>query len=793
VKLTIDNLDGRGPVDYSAAVDRSSPKQPLVIARTLNAPSIAHGMLCLSGSALVPPVRQARVVLASDTGTTLFTGYLATEPEPVYAGAATEGPVYRLAFSAVSDEWLLDKQSKGALAAGGAGASLNSFAGDLLSGLAQRLGAGSLTTGLSPQGIAAGRQVGAFEAPAAAAWSGQAGAAAATTYGAYRAVGGTLTLVPVGSVVHTLSDGDGSLSVSALRTSAVRELANDVTVSGAIEPSVYWTELFLGDGTTADFSLLGEPTAPTAGHATLIDDTFSAGPLNLTTWTLVDPGSHIGLGAGGLVLNGGNGFDGQTTLTAWDRLELGGTIVLELANVALNPGSAGVLGGLYQGVTLQANCLAGFGISQSGGNTVVQPIVNGLATGTAFSMLSGHLYTLRLHLHSPETLRIRQAFYASVNGVVERFGDGFVDAPLSLVFEIRDLGSSSNTPVTVLYDGAMASSPIQASVVAANSTQLFGSVGAVRLRRTGSAWIVTADPTTGTPGTRLAGNSTDGVDCRFVASPTTRLSFFPGRIPPPNEPIQVRYRGRRRAVARLENATSVVKEAAGGGLGTARWLGKVLRPTARSSEDCENAAQAILTFASNRAAAVTGSYIAVNPPAADIWPGDVLALTANGSVSNVIVRKVAIDEAGAAPEALTYRIDFANDWAEGLGLTLSEAISPDARIPPNALSLTPRTAAPVLANLQQMTVVASTSALTLDAGLDPPPDGGFEVRRHNGGFGTGIGATAAGDLVLRSPVRGFSIPRAAFEETFFVRMFDASNPPLYSRESAAILTHLPIG
>ena len=45
-----------------------------------------------------------------------------------------------------------------------------------------------------------------------------------------------------------------------------------------------------------------------------------------------------------------------------------------------------------------------------------------------------------------------------------------------------------------------------------------------------------------------------------------------------------------------------------------------------------------------------------------------------------------------------------------------------------------------------------------------------------GGFGTGVssaaGAPGNADLVLRSPVRGFSIPRAAFEETFFVRMYD---------------------
>ena len=38
------------------------------------------------------------------------------------------------------------------------------------------------------------------------------------------------------------------------------------------------------------------------------------------------------------------------------------------------------------------------------------------------------------------------------------------------------------------------------------------------------------------------------------------------------------------------------------------------------------------------------------------------------------------------PEVLTYTIAFANDWAEGLGVTLSEAIAADACLPQTALN-----------------------------------------------------------------------------------------------------------
>jgi hypothetical protein len=155
---------------------------------------------------------------------------------------------------------------------------------------------------------------------------------------------------------------------------------------------------------------------------------------------------------------------------------------------------------------------------------------------------------------------------------------------------------------------------------------------------------------------------------------------------------------------------------------------------------------------------------------------------------------VTIEEQGAAPERLTYRIAFANDWAEGVGIGLSEAIAADALLPQTALELATGASPPVLANLQQLAVTAvSATALTLDAGTDPPAGGGFEVRRHDGGFGTGTGATGSGDLVLRSGVRGMSIPRAAVAETFFVRMYDASTPVLYSRESCAIATQAPVG
>jgi len=353
---------------------------------------------------------------------------------------------------------------------------------------------------------------------------------------------------------------------------------------------------------------------------------------------------------------------------------------------------------------------------------------------------------------------------------------------MKLVFDLQDLGNASNTPATVLYDGASVNSPASCTFAAIDSVELTGSVGFCSVTQTGSAWVVSTLPG-GATQTRLIGVAGEGVDCKV--SDTGKVTFFAGRVPVAGETVTVFYRLRSRAIARLEDAASIAAEAAGGMPGTARWLGKVLRPLARSSADCESAAEAVLSFASSRAAAIAGSYAAINPTA-DVWPGDVLSITANGQTLNVVVRKVAIVDGNAFPELLTYRIAFANDWADSLGVTLSEAIAPDSFLPPTAET------APgaVLANLQQLTVAsATTTALQIDTGTNPPTGGGFEVRLRDWDFGPGVDQ----NLVLRSPVRSFSIPRSAQVERYYIRMVDASNPPLYSRLSSAVFTNLPVG
>jgi hypothetical protein len=551
----------------------------------------------------------------------------------------------------------------------------------------------------------------------------------------------------------------------------VRELARDVTVSGELEPTAYVTEYFLGDGTTDVFQLAQAPFHP--ANATLLNERFDQATINPQVWSVADPGSFLALTSAGLTMTGGGGFDGQTLLAAVAQVEMGGTLVIEADSVTLGAGSDGMVCGLYSSAVERSSCMAGFNVRQSGGATLVTPFVDGAEVGSSLTMLSGHKYTLRLRLHCPETVRVAQTYSAMVDGELHSFGGGAVAAPMALLFEARDAGLSSNTPAAILYAGSIASSPGACRFAAVNCVQMYGSIGQCSITQAGSAWIVTT-ASDGTETVRVTGVAGDGVDC--MLSPAGRITFFSGRIPLANERITVMYRGRRRAVARLAQSSDLPA--------TARWQGKVTHPQARTTADCENAVQAMLSFATSRSAAAAGICAIVNPED-DIFPGDVLEIGSGSDTLHALIRSVTIEDGHARPELVRYRVGFASDWAEGLGLTLSDTVAADALLPQSAAA----TPSSVFANLPALQVVSATGvALQIDAGVDPPAGGGFEVRRRDWAFGPGTNS----DLVLRSPVRSFSIPREAQVERYFVRMYDGSNPPVYSRFSSAVFTNLPV-
>lgn len=773
MKITIDNFDGNGPADYTSSVVAG---RPFRIVRRLNEP-VTCTVTLLPSQGLATPARNARIGVADDGGNILFTGYIATEPTLELAGQGTMGAVYEAVVTAASDDILLSRQSIPQT-----GATYGAAAGQALQSLLSRMQIAGITQALSQ----ATQNISEFQPESSRTWAENAGALANATRNAWRLMNGTLTMVPVGTVTHSLSESQGTLSRSNLELSMVKALANDVTVCGEPEPCAYVTEYFQGDGTTVLFDLTREPYVPPASRAKPLIDLFQGPAINPQIWMIDDSAENISLTSAGLTCAGGNGTLGATMVFAISNLELGGSLVIEAGGVQFGQQTSGIVNGLYGGGGPNlASCLMGFQIAQSGGSATIAPLLNGTIAGSTFTAVTGHLYTLRLRFCANETQRIHQAYYApGAESGFQRFGADYVNSAASAVLEVQDTtGGVAGAPV-VLYSGAVSLLPPFCTFAPLNSSYLQCSIGSVTVEQQGPAWV-TSTPPNGTPVVRRLGTTAQGADCTLER--TGKLRFYPASTPLAGEQIAISYRTSRRSVARLASAASIASESNGGKLpGTACWIGSVTRPVPRSSADCENAAAAILAVATSRAAAWTGKYTAWNPEQqGDIFPGDMLAIASAsaGVTASLVVRTVEIDLPCSAPGLAKYTLAFANDWADDLAISTSSSIPADAWLP-----LQPETSSP-LANLNTLAIASVTgSAIQIDAGLTPPTGGGFEVRRRDWAFSPGPGP----DLVSRSPVPNFTIPRQAAQEQYYIRMYDASTPPNYSRFSAAVFVNLPL-
>ena len=153
--------------DYSSALDAA---QPVTIERKLNEPSMCQLWLTLpTGSGLAAPSRNQAIAVTGDDGTPYFTGYIAVSPLPEYAGLALDGPHYRTAIQAVSDELLLDQL----LMPPSTGATGDTV-GELLTALVTHSGSSALST----QGLSLSTAVSNFVPSPGAPWSKSAGQAA---------------------------------------------------------------------------------------------------------------------------------------------------------------------------------------------------------------------------------------------------------------------------------------------------------------------------------------------------------------------------------------------------------------------------------------------------------------------------------------------------------------------------------------------------------------------------------------------------------------------------------------
>ena len=764
-----------GGQDYSVVLDAA---RPLEIVRKLNEPSVCKFALSLPGDgSLAIPVRLARVAVMGDDGTAYFTGYVAATPVPEYAGLALDGPRYRFAVQAVSDEMLLDQAGMGP-SKGLSGLD----AGALMTTLAGHTG----STALSTTALTLNSPVGQFVPEPGAVFSKSAGLLAAQVRATYRAVDGALALTAIPAAIHALNESDGSLSLSnlAMTASTKRALANDVTVCGEHEAAAYITEYFLGDGVTTQFNLGAAPFFQPAAKTRLIAELFNGPRINTATWCGPAGGNYFSLGANGLVMAGGSGVDGHTELTWADPIEMGGTLLLETEGLTLQNASTGIVGGFFFGTQTAGECMAGFQATaqQGTGAVSLQPIVMGAASGTCYSMNAANQYTLRVRVHCPEMERQLAGYFAYGDcGAITEGGQGIM-APAKVMLEIQEfVNGVAGMPVT-LYDGEIGNIPSVCSMVAASSLNLHGRLRAVRLTSLGSCWV-TSTPAGGTAVTRRMGTPAQSAECNVDR--IGKLVFYAGFVPPAGEQIAIRYRAVSRSVGRAVNAASQQAQA-GTAAPTASWIGTVTMPAVRSSADCRNAAAVLAQAAASAIALWSGTFRGTNFDfAVDVWPGDALALNAPSCNVNgqVVVRSVMLSYSGSAPDVVHYAIAFANDWADDLAIRTSATVPADAWLPAAV-------APTVLANLNNVAVTAlNGTTVTVSPGVTPPSGGGFEVRRRDYAFMPGEDT----DLLLRGAQANLMLPRLSANDRFYIRMFDGATPPNYSEFSAALFINLPLG
>ncbi len=774
MRLLIDNFDGRGTIDYTANIDAEGAPR---IRRRINTPAGMDFALIGDTPGFLVPLPGARLVLVRRDWTMLFTGYLAAAPEHEYLGWGMRSPLFRYRLHAISEEFVLDRKRLPARAP-----FVQRTAGDVLKQLTSDLlpGAFNLTQVQDCTALAS------FNVDTAQPWSKHIAEIALRARGSYRVHDGCIVFEPAGSRSYALSEAAESFDPAGLKLRSTGVRLNDATVTGRMEPRCYVHDYFLADGLTLYFGLSHAPF--TTYGAILLDEEYKAA-LSPVSWNVTDPTGVVSVSGGKLNVTGGQG-DGLTTMSFVESIEIGGGTVLQHGDVTFSAASDGVIGGLYAGAVSVTGCLAGFRISPSGSQSTIRALVNGAPTGPAITTAAGHRYALTTRLYSAEIFRSRETFHSSQHPAGSGRGGGTVAADVRIVLEVHDVNPSDPAtlaaPSTVLYDGVIANAPAWCAYALVNSINLRCALAFTRVRHISEAEIRSLPPNGGYH-TRLVGEFAEGAECTVSTGP--EIGFFPEYLPVLNEKIVVRYRSRGRAMARVTDPASIAALARGGDDGVRACMRAVTLPGPRTAVDCENAALALLD---DGAEAWSGEYAcwsdALPGGAADIWPGDTLALSLPSRSANFCAsaREVEIEATDLEGDRSRYRLVFANESAEPLAIASDAARLTE---PPDVSAATETAGSTCIADLPaaEVTTITSTT-VSIDAGANPPAGGGFEVRRSD----TGWGETSDRNLVGRFTTRTFTVTRITRVVDFYVRQYDASSPRKYSRYSTALHVDYPL-
>ena len=779
MKVLIDNLDGLGPLDYTAFIDSS---KSLRVSRKLNSPSGLK--IGLVAGAWSTPVVGGRILVTLSNGANLFTGYVLATPTLEYVGWADRGPTYRYEIDALSDVMLLDQKAPPPhppFVNRNAGSAFDQLATEALPGW------------YGTSGVQAGDAIPYYSVNPARKWTAAAADIALSARCAYRDDNNQLLFSPLTSNTYTLTESAVSFSPGDLQLQSVNRVVNDLTILGPLEPGVHVKDYFVGDGVTTYFYLSEKPFTRSSQIALynriILDETYV--DLDATHWIVTDPTGAISVSNAQLFVAGGSGVDGQTLLRFIEQVELGGATMLEHGDFVFNSASDGVIGGLYAGTASVGGCLAGFRITPSGSNCNLQALVEGSVLGTPLLTQPGHRYVFTTRLYPIETYRMQQVFHSSVHPSGAARGGSAVASDVRVVLTVHDIDPTNPATqvaaATVLYDGLIANAPGFCTYALINAGSIQCSVAFTYLWLPIDALVRSTMPQA-SPATVLTGSLLDGAACQITTG--AELEFYAESIPPANELLEVSYRGQSHAMARVTDAASIASHRRGGDDGVRGDVREIGLPVPRTSADCEIAALALLDDAVQ---GWSGEYQAWSQflpgGAADIFPGDGLAVNIPSRVATftAIVREVDVEVIDVAGETSRYTLRFVDAGDPSLDFAFVTALMKQTVVP--ATVDVTEVGDTYLADLTKAEVAdVGSTTVTVDIGFVPVAGGGIEARYSDEGWGQGY----SGNLIGRYASESFTMTRFARAQDYYLKSYDGNVPPRYSRYATKLHVDYPL-
>ena len=616
--------------------------------------------------------------------------------------------------------------------------------------------AATFSDGAAPAGFAAGIQLPAVEVAAEASAMDVLESVASQARMSYRVHDGQLVVQPIGVVTYAASAGANGPVIAK----ATAPAKSSVTVNGKMEPQTFVSEYVVCDGTT-DVIPTG-PVVEVHEERRLFFDSFAQGK---TALAVAAPANGVSVAVGAMAVNAAGA---ACDVAVGAPVELGGRVLFEVGSVAVaNCGAAAFVGLVDRALRSGQNAapqsasqvFLGFQLSPAqGGGAQWQAVVDGALSGSPVAVNAGSTYTLRMRLFAPVHVRRTQVYHSRKYPASNGLGGRDIASWVSVHCEIEERWASG-TKLWALAAQRVEASPSFGDAVVFRGTQATITLSSVKVAKgpdVEASYVSSA-------GERLLrfGAKRDGAEA-WLHKNQVQLSWRPVA----GDVLKLRYRTKG-----MSSATAVPSNAIAS-VGEQRKIVSVDAPVARCSEDCENAATALVGDASDPGALLQADVLdATASMGTNIWPGDAVTF----GMESGTVREVTITPFSMRGEVFQMKLKLANDGAIPVAVKAS-SVSPSIEA---ARSVAGTTYPPDLTDVQVTGV--SATAVEIDCGA-LASGGSVEVRSTTDGFGNSTG------LLLRGSSAQLSLPRSGRTEEFYLRQLDANGN--YSREMTMVRTCL---